>query len=407
MKKPELLAPAGTMEKLKIAIHYGADAVYLGGKAFGLRNLAGNFTPGELAEAVDYAHGRGVRVFLTVNAYPGSDELPALRSYLEEIAPIPVDACIVADPGVIAMLREVSPERELHLSTQANTTNWQSALFWQGQGIRRINLARETPLSGIRAVRDKVSAELEVFVHGALCIAYSGRCLLSSVMSGRPANKGECAHPCRWEYALVEQTRPGQYFPIAEDGGGSFIFNSKDLCLLPHLPELVASGVDSLKIEGRMKGSYYVASVVRVYRAALDRFCADPAGYRCDPAWLEELEKVSHRGYTSGFLFGQPGEGDQEYHSRYRRSHQFVGMVEEVLADGRAVVGVRNRMLDNDAVELIGPAMKTVSLTMREMQDEKGAPLAVAQPNQRIVLRFPVPVERYDLLRRESTDEEQ
>ena len=406
MKRPELLAPAGTMEKLKIAIHYGADAVYLGGKAFGLRSLAGNFSVDEIAEAVEYAHLRGVRVFLTLNAYPDSDELPALRRYIEEIAPIPLDACIAADPGVIALLKEIAPGKEIHLSTQANTTNWQSALFWQQQGVKRLNLARETSLEGIRQTRAKVTAELEVFVHGALCIAYSGRCLLSSILSDRPANKGECAHPCRWGYALVEETRPGRYFPIEENGGGTFIFNSKDLCLLPYLPELIGSGVDSLKIEGRMKGSYYVASVVRVYREALDRYCADPAGYSCDPLWLEELQKVSHRGYTSGFLFGAPGERDQEYHSRYLRSHQFVAMVEELLPDGRALIGIRNRLTTGEELELIGPAMKTERFTLSEMRDSDNDPVDAANPNQRVTVRFPFPVERFDLLRRESEDKD-
>ena len=400
MKKPELLAPAGTLEKLKIAVHYGADAVYLGGKAFGLRSLAGNFTLDELREGLSYAHERGVKVFLTLNAYPDNTELPSLQSYLEELAPLPVDAYIAADPGVIAMIRQVSPGREIHLSTQANTTNWQSVLFWQQQGIKRINLAREMSLEGIRTVREKVSAELEIFVHGALCISYSGRCLLSNLLSRRNANKGECSHPCRWRYALVEETRPGEYFPIREDAGGTFIFNSRDLCLLPYLPELVASGVDSLKIEGRMKGIYYVASTVRIYRAALDRLAADPSGYRCEPSWIEELQKVSHRGYTSGFLLGQPGDGDQEYHSRYLRSYEFVGVVVEAAIDGSVVVEVRNQIRLGDTVEWLGRDMRLHLHTFNELCDESLAQLEVAHPNQRIRIVPRFPAEQFDLLRK-------
>lgn len=407
MKIPELLAPAGTMEKLKVAVHYGADAVYLGGKSFGLRNLAGNFSHDELSEALSYAHARGVRVFLTVNAFPDNNDLPLLRSYLESLAPLPVDAYIVADPGVLALVREISPDRELHLSTQANTTNWQSVRFWQQQGIKRVNLAREMTLEGIRDTRANVAAELEVFVHGAMCISYSGRCLLSSLMSGRNANKGECSHPCRWGYALVEETRPGQYFPVVEEEGrGTFIFNSRDLCLLPHIPELVESGVDSMKIEGRMKGIYYVASVVRVYRAALDRYAADPGNYSPDPAWMDELRKISNRGYTTGFLLGRPTDIAQEYDSRYLRSHRFVAMVEDLLPDGRAVVGIRNRLEENDDVELIGPGMKTASFTITGMTDESGAPLTVANPNRRVVMNLPVPAARFDMLRRDSLPEE-
>jgi putative protease len=321
---------------------------------------------------------------------------------LEEVAAIPFDAYIAADPGVIATVRRISPERAVHLSTQANTTSWRSALFWQEQGIRRVNLAREMSLEAITETRRHVSAELEVFAHGALCISYSGRCLLSSVMTGRNANKGECAHPCRWNYALVEETRPGEYYPVVEDGRGTFIFNSKDLCLIQHIPELVAAGVDSLKIEGRMKGINYVATVVRVYRAALDAYAADPASYRCMSAWMEELAKISHRGYTTGFLFGKPVDVDQEYDSRYRRSHELVGVVEDALADGTVVVGVRNRVGAGALVELIGPGMRGGVARLDGFTNEEGAPLAEAHPNQRIRVKLPFPAERYDLIRQQK-----
>ena len=402
MKKPELLAPAGNIEKLRIAIHYGADAVYLGGKKYGLRNLADNFTPAEMAEGVTYAHDRGVKVYLTANIYPDNRDIEPLYRYFEEIAPIPFDAYIAADPGVVAMITELFPGRPVHLSTQANTTNWKSALFWQQQGIRRINLARETTLEGIREVRQRVDVELEAFVHGALCISYSGRCLLSSVMAGRAANRGECAHPCRWSYSLVEETRPGEYFPVMEDETGTFIFNSKDLCLLPWLPELVGSGVDSLKIEGRMKGINYVASVVRVYREALDRYCDDPGSYRCREEWLTELCKISHRGYTTGFLLGTPKDLDHEYRSRYTRTHDFVGIVEEARADGALLVGVRNRLEVGETIEFIGRGMTVNTLRLGTMTDETGVPLQVAHPNSRVRIGVSFPAEQYDLIRREK-----
>ncbi|HEX8961291.1 MAG TPA: U32 family peptidase [Geobacteraceae bacterium] len=402
MKKPELLAPAGNMEKLRIAVHYGADAVYLGGKNYGLRNMADNFTTAEMAEGVSHAHARGVKAYLTVNCYPDNADIAPLQRYLEEVGDIPFDAYIAADPGVIDMIAEVSPGRPIHLSTQANTTNWRSARFWQRQGVSRINLAREMPLEGIREVKERVDVELEAFVHGAMCISYSGRCLLSSMMAGREANRGECAHPCRWSYSLVEETRPGEYFPVLQDDSGTFIFNSKDLCLLQFLPELVGSGVDSLKIEGRMKGIAYVASVVRIYREALDRYFDDPADYRCREEWLAELCKISHRGYTTGFFLGQPRDLDLELHSRYVRSHDFVGLVEERLPDGSILVGVRNRLEVGETVEFIGRAMATSTILLQEMTTEAGEPLSVAHPNQRVRLRVPFAAAQYDMIRREK-----
>jgi putative protease len=400
MKIPELLAPAGNMEKLKIAIHYGADAVYLGGKSFGLRNMAGNFDLDELAEALDYAHERGVKVYLTLNAYPSNSDLNPLCSYLREISTLPVDAYIVADPGVIDLVRELSPDMELHLSTQANTVNWRSARFWQKQGVKRINLAREMSLDDIRETHGNVDLELEAFVHGAMCISYSGRCLLSSVMSGRNANKGECSHPCRWGYALVEETRPGEYFPVLEDSSGTFIFNSRDLCLIGHLPELAASGVASIKIEGRMKGINYVGAVVRVYREALDRLAEEGDAYRFRPEWLEELCKISHRGYTTGFAFGTPLDVGQEYDSSYIRSHEFVGLVESVEHDGTAVVAVRNQIIAGERIEWLGRGMRLGVMPGIELFDTSSSALQKANPNSRIRVTPPFPVEQFDLLRK-------
>ena len=407
MQRPELLAPAGNMEKLTIAVHYGADAVYLGGQAFGLRNMADNFSIDEMKSALDFCHAKGVKAYLTINSYPRNEALPALEEYLTQIAPLPFDAYIVADPGVIDAVRQISPERELHLSTQANTINWRSARFWQQQGVRRINLAREMSLDNItETVQSVPGMEFEAFVHGALCISYSGRCLISSMLTGRDANQGECTHPCRWSYHLVEESRPGEYFPVVEDENGTFIFNSRDLCLVEHIPALVTSGVHALKIEGRMKGINYVASVLRVYRQALDEYLDNPDRWRCLPEWLEELAKLSHRGFTTGFLLGQPSNVGQEYQSAYIRSHDFVGVVDEVRSDGTLLVSVRNRIKTGDIIEYIGPGMRSDSLVLQNFSTlpERGSavPAEVANPNQRILLTVPFAVEAGDLLRREK-----
>jgi putative protease len=400
---PELLAPAGNFEKLKMAVHYGADAVYLGGEEFSLRNLADNFSLEGLDEAVSYAHARGVKAYLTTNIFPGNDDLDGMMLYLEKIRDIPFDAYIVADPGVLDMVREISPGRVIHLSTQANTTNWRSASFWQRQGVARVNLAREMTLADIRGFKEHVAMEAEVFVHGAMCISYSGRCLLSSVMTGRDANRGECAHPCRWGYALVEEQRPGSYFPVLENDRGTFIFNSKDLCLLEYLPDLARAGVDSFKIEGRMKGINYVASVTRVYREALDRYREAPESFIVKQEWLDELKKISHRGYTSGFLFGPPGQEDHEYQTGYLRSHEFVGVVIEVAEDGSIIIEVRNRITADDELEFIGRGMASHRFSMSGMtSDSDTSPLSVAHPNQKIRMRVPFRVEPLDLIRREK-----
>jgi putative protease len=409
MKRPELLAPAGNMEKLRIAVQYGADAVYFGGQAFSLRNLADNFTVEEMAGALEYCHARGVKAYLTVNGFPRNSALAELEGFLVRMAPLPFDAYIVADPGVIETVREITPDRPLHLSTQANTINWRSARFWQRQGISRINLAREMTRDDIRtSVMRLPGMEFEAFIHGALCISYSGRCLLSSVMTGRDANQGECTHPCRWSYHLVEETRPGEYFPVFEDENGTFIFNSRDLCLLEYLPELVTCGVASLKIEGRMKGIYYLASVLRVYRRALDDYLDDPSGWRCRPEWLEELTKLSHRGYTTGFFFGEPRTVGQEYHSSYIRSHEFVGVVEEVNASGTAIMGVRNRIRRGDELECIGPGMAGQRFTINDIalltQNVAPAAADLAHPNQRILFTPPSGIRPGYLLRREKGD---
>lgn len=407
MKRPELLAPAGNMEKMKIALHYGADAVYMSGHSFGLRSMADNFSTTEMAYALEYCHKCNIKVYLTVNSYPRNESLRQLEDYLAEVSALPFDAYIVADPGVIDLVREISPERDIHLSTQANTINWRSARFWQQQGIRRVNMAREMSLENIRETVAAVpDMEFETFVHGALCISFSGRCLISSMLTGRDANQGSCTHPCRWSYHLVEESRPGEYFPVVEDENGTFIFNSRDLCLLEHIPALVESGVASLKIEGRMKGINYVASVLRIYRQALDEYCADSSGWRCRQEWMDELAKLSHRGYTTGFLFGEPLNVGQEYHSAYIRSHEFVGLVEVLREDGSAVIEVRNRIKVGDELEFIGSGMRSNMLRMNTLSllDLKGKTETVTSvnPNQRILLAPTFPVAPYDLIRRQK-----
>jgi putative protease len=404
MHQPELLAPAGDLEKLRIAFDYGADAAYLGGEQFGLRALAGNFDLDALARARDLASARGKRLYLTLNAYLRPADMPDFADYLDRLKGLDLDAYIVSDPGVLALLRRVDPGREIHLSTQANTTNAEAVRFWQAAGVRRVNLARELSLEEVRAIHGETEVELEVFVHGALCVAYSGRCLLSAAMTGRSANQGACAHPCRWRYALVEETRPGEYFPIEEDARGSYLMNSRDLCLIEHLPHLVEAGIHSLKIEGRMKTLYYLAAVTRVYRAALDAYLADPAGYRFDPLWREELDKVSHRPYDTGFLLGARDALVHTADSKYRRTHDFVGVVRELTTDGRALVEGRNRFFPGEALELIGPQMRQAKFSVGGLQTESGAVLAAGQPNMRLVMDLPAGAEVGDLLRRERRE---
>ncbi|MDD4335503.1 MAG: U32 family peptidase [Desulfotomaculaceae bacterium] len=401
--KIELLAPAGDLEKLKIAVLYGADAVYLGGRHFGLRAGAGNFTEEDLAEGLRFAHERGVRVYVTVNIFAHNRDLAGLPAYLDMLCQAGADAVIVSDPGVIGLIRRSYPALPVHLSTQANTTNWAAARFWEEIGVRRIVLARELSLPEIREIREQVALELEIFVHGAMCISYSGRCLLSSYLTGRDANRGDCAQSCRWKYALVEEKRPGEYFPVEEDERGSYILGSKDLCLIEHIPELVGAGVSSFKIEGRMKSVNYVAGVVKAYREALDAYSSDPENYRFNTAWLEEIGKVSHRDYTTGFIFGRPGPAGQHYTGEiYRRSHIFVGLVRGYeRAGGMAVVEQRNRFAVGDEVEIMVPGRESFRQKITGIINEEGASV-VAAPHPQQIVRVPVdrPVPDYSILRK-------
>lgn len=400
MKIPELLAPAGNIEKLETAIRYGADAVYLGVERFSLRSQAGNLALRDLDKVCEQAHAVGSRVYLTLNAFLRPGEEADCRQLLTELRSIPLDAYIVADPGMLSLVRALDPDRELHLSTQANTCNAAAADFWQSVGVKRLNLARELTLDEIRAIRAATQIELEVFVHGAMCVAYSGRCLLSAALAGRSANQGECAQPCRWEYTVQEAMRPGEFHPIEEDERGTYLFNSYDLCLIEHLPELIAAGVDSLKIEGRMKSVYYVAAVTRVYRAALDAYRRNPSGYRCDPQWLRELGKVSHRPYGPGFLFGTDAALIHPQDSGYGRSADFVGVVlDDGGSDGWLVEG-RNRFESGERLELIGPGMRQMSFEAPVARTSDSQPLTIIQPNSLVRMDLPQPARKGDILRR-------
>ena len=404
-KKPELLAPAGNMEKLKMAFLYGADAVYLGGEAYGLRAQGGNFSREELAEAARFAHERGKRIYVTVNVYPHNEEFSALPAYLRYLHSIGADAILVSDLGVFSAAREAVPDLPVHISTQANTVNYAAAEAWARFGAERVVLARELSVDEIREIRARCGVELEMFVHGAMCVSYSGRCLMSNYFTGRDANRGECAQACRWKYALMEETRPGQYFPVEEDGRGTYIFNSKDLCLLPYLAEVVESGVDSLKIEGRMKSVHYVASVTKAYRMALDAYFDAPERFKVNPAWLEELDKVSHRAYTDGFFHGGAQASAQIYgSSSYTQTSDFVGLVLDYnAASGFALVEQRNHMRVGEEIEIFQPKGEGWRQTLAEMTDEDGAVIEAApHPQQHVYIRMERPIEQFAILRRDT-----
>lgn len=400
MKIPELLAPAGDPEKLAAALRFGADAVYLGGQNFGLRAASGNFAPTALANAIALTHHYGKKLYLTINAYARPGEFPNLAAWLEELRPLAIDAYIVADPGVLALVRQIDPQRPLHLSTQANTTNAAAANLWQQFGVSRINLARELTLAEIATIRADTTVDLEVFVHGAMCMSYSGRCLLSATLNQRSANQGACSQPCRWKYALVEETRPDEFMAIEEDERGTYLMNSRDLCLAEYLPALINAGINSLKIEGRMKSVYYVAAVTRVYRAALDAYAADPAGWHYDPVWREELDKVSHRPYDSGFLFGGNDARIHAKDSRYRRACDFVGTVEAVRADGSGWIGARNRFFSGETLELLGPQMRQEEFIVSAVSNANNEVVTTIQPNAKVRMPLPAGAAPGDLLRR-------
>lgn len=404
MKKPELLAPAGNMEKLKMALLYGADAVYLGGKSFGLRAFGGNFSREELKEAVEFAHNLGKKVYVTVNIFPHNIDVEALPDYLAYLNEIRVDALLVADLGVFTLAKQYAPDIELHISTQANNTNYVTVNAWKDMGATRVVMARELSLQELKTIRKKCDVELEMFVHGAMCISYSGRCLLSAYMTGRDANRGACAQSCRWKYNLVEENRPGEYFNIEEDERGTYIMNSRDMCLMPHLPEIIETGIDSLKIEGRMKSVHYAASVVKAYRMAIDSYFEDPENFSIKQEWVEELDKVSHRAYTTGFFLHKTTSEDQIYSSSsYTQTSDFVGLVKEYDAEtGFAVVEQRNNMKIGQEIEVFQPNLPTYRQVISEMYNDKGEAIDVAPHAQQIIkMKMVQPVEPYTILRRD------
>lgn len=404
MHKPEILAPAGDLEKLKIAVIYGADAVYLAGKHFGMRAFAGNFDEDEMRRGVAFAHGRGVKVYVTVNIFADNDDIEHLPPYLLTLADIGIDALIVADPGVFALARETVPTLPCHLSTQANTTNWRSARFWQEAGCSRVVLAREVTLAEIAEIHKRVDIELEMFAHGAMCWAYSGRCYLSHHLEGRSGNRGECAQACRWNYSLVEERHPGEYMPVYEDERGTYILNARDLCLVEHIPELVKAGVSSFKIEGRMKSAYYVATVTRAYRRALDAYLADPENFQPEP-FLQELDTISHRPYSTGFLFGNPGPEGQVYDTTAQvASHEFIGVVQSYDPQTqRAVVEMRNRFATGETLDVVGPNTDCRTFTVHNLRNAQDEPITEAiRVQEHVSLELPFVVEPFSLIRRQK-----
>ena len=398
MKKPELLAPAGDFEKLRTAIHYGADAVYLGDSRFSLRGKAGNFEPEELKEAINYAHTRNKKAYVTANIFPHNADLKEMEEYIEFLKDAMPDAVIVSDPGFFMMFKKSAPEIAIHVSTQANITNSEAARFWESLGAKRLVLSRELTIDEIKGIRYKTAIELEVFVHGSICISYSGRCYISSFLTSRSANRGECTNSCRWNYTLMEEKRQGEHFPVFEDDRGTYIMSSKDLCMIEHLHLLKDAGIDSFKIEGRMKGINYVAGVVKTYREAVDSLgngdCA------INPRWLRELSMFSSRGYTTGMFFGKQPDTDYNFDGEsYRMSHELVGIILEI-KDGIAKVALRNRLDMGDAIEYLSPELEDKLFELELMKDADGMDITTARNENTIFMPVPAGVREGDLIRR-------
>ena len=403
-RKPELLIPASSLEVLKTAVMFGADAVYIGGEAFGLRAKAKNFSPEDMKAGIEFAHAHGVKVYVTANILAHNSDLDGAVAYFKELNELKPDALIIADPGMFMLAKEHCPGMELHISTQANNTNYQTYLFWWQQGAKRVVSARELSLAEIKEIRDHIPEEMEIesFIHGAMCISYSGRCLLSNYFTGRDANQGACTHPCRWKYAVVEETRPGEYMPVYENERGTYIFNSKDLCMIEYIPEIVAAGIDSLKIEGRMKTALYVAAVARTYRKAIDDFFASEETYRNNMDWYRsEISKCTYRQFTTGFYFGKPSEETQIYDSNtYINEYVYLGIAEEITEDGKVRIEQKNKFCVGDLIEIMKPDGRNVETKVEAMFDEKGVAVESApHPQQVLFLQLSEACEKYDLLR--------
>lgn len=405
-RHPELLIPASSLEVLKTAVIFGADAVYIGGEAFGLRAKAKNFSMEEMKEGIAFAHAHGVKVYVTANILAHNEDLPGVRAYFEELREIRPDALIIADPGVFDLAKEICPEIDRHISTQANNTNYGTYLFWHRQGASRVVSARELSLKEIKELRAQIPDDLEIetFVHGAMCISYSGRCLLSNYFTGRDANRGACTHPCRWKYAVVEETRPGEYLPVYENERGTYIFNSKDLCMIEYIPELIDAGIDSFKIEGRMKTALYVATVARTYRKAIDDYQKDPRLYRENMPWyLDQISNCTYRQFTTGFFFGKPDENSQIYDSNtYNKEYTYLGIV-GALRDGLCRIEQRNKFSVGERIEIMKPDGRNVEVCVRRIRNEEGEEQESAPHSKQVLwVELDETPEPYDILRRKE-----
>ena len=411
MRELELLIPAGSLDVLKTAVIYGADAVYIGGEAFGLRAKAKNFTKEDMKEGIAFAHERGVKVYVTANILAHNEDLPGVEEYFEEMKEVRPDALIISDPGVFAIARKILPDMELHVSTQANNTNYGTFLFWYNQGAKRVVTARELSLQEIKEIRDRIPEDMEIesFIHGAMCISYSGRCLLSNYFVGRDANQGACTHPCRWKYSVVEETRPGEYMPVYENERGTYIFNSKDLCMIEHIPEMIEAGIDSFKIEGRMKTALYVATVARTYRKAIDDYLESPEKYRANMEWYKaEIGKCTYREFTTGFYFHKPDATTQIYDSNtYVKNYTYIGTVETVFEDGSFQMEQKNKFTVGETIEIMKPDGRNLAVTVEEIRNEEGEQMESApHPKQILRVRLSETPKAYDILRRSEQNEE-
>ncbi|MCH5249079.1 MAG: U32 family peptidase [Lachnospiraceae bacterium] len=404
MKKPELLVPASSLEVLKTAVIFGADAVYIGGEAFGLRAKAKNFTKAEMEEGIAFAHEHGVHVHVTANILAHNNDLDGAREYFHELKSMKPDALIIADPGMFILAREICPEIDIHISTQANNTNYMTYKFWYEQGAKRVVSARELSLSEIKEIRKNIPKDLEIesFIHGAMCISYSGRCLLSSYFTGRDANQGACTHPCRWKYAVMEEKRPGEYLPVYENERGTYIFNSKDLCMIEHIPDLIDAGIDSFKIEGRMKTALYVATVARTYRRAIDDYLESEEKYRSNMSWYqEEIAKCTYRQFTTGFYYDKPDENTQIYdNNTYINEYIYLGIIDSVDDTGCARFEQRNKFCVGDEIEIMKPDGSNIPVKVLAMYDEAGKELESCPHSKQIIdVKLSQSPEQYDILR--------
>ncbi len=408
-KKPEILAPANSLEVLKTAVEYGADAVYIGGEMYGLRAKAKNFSAEDMKKGIEYAHSRGKKVYVTANITAHNRDIEGVRAYFHELKDIKPDALIISDPGVFSIAREVCPEIDIHISTQSNNVNYMTFRFWKDQGAVRVVTARELSLEEIGDIRDNIPEDLEIetFVHGAMCISYSGRCLLSNYFTGRDANLGACTHPCRWKYYIMEEKRPGEYLPVEENERGTYIFNSKDLCMIEHIPELVKAGIDSFKIEGRMKTALYVAVVSRTYRKALDDYFEDPEKYEKNiPYYKEEIAKCTYRQFTTGFFFGPTSHESQIYdHNTYVKGYVYLGMINRADSDGSGVFEQKNKFSVGDEVEIMKPSGENIRTKVLALRDEDGNEMeSCPHPGQSITLCTECTLEPFDIIRKEGEE---